>query len=189
MRRLVLLLALVPGLACTASWSSLVRYSDQPGPANVSQITAVHQAVLANYFHSSRDTLVIRSDPSDTISSDAPVAMVRSGTSPLPSEWADTLKREVEAALADSGYGRWLSAGELQATALGMDLPTRPRSPVARFPQLRMTIPGFNSDSTIAVVGMSYVCGGLCGWGGTLFLARRPGSAWRVWRFRRAWVS
>lgn len=190
MRRSALLLLLLLALACTAKWSSLVRYSDRPAPTGLSQVAAVYQAVLADYYRPARDTLFVELTPEDTIAEAEPMALVGFGSPGLPSEWADTLKREVVAALADSGYGRWLAGPELVAAARTIALQTALRDSAARrFPQFGMTRPGFNADSTIAVVRVSYVCGGLCGSGGVLYLARHPGTAWRIWMYHRAWVS
>jgi len=48
---------------------------------------------------------------------------------------------------------------------------------------------GFNPARTQAVVSVSHGCGGLCGSGSVVLLARDPDGGWRVVRSASTWVS
>ena len=47
---------------------------------------------------------------------------------------------------------------------------------------------GFNSDSTIGIVGEGYSCGGLCGHN-SVVIVRHDGDSWVVWKYLRRTIS
>ena len=184
-------------LACTASWNALVRYSDQPAPVDQNAEIGVYVAVLRGYVNPYLPTTVL-APPDSTV---GPVAAVVTGKRlKVPGYWADTLRRAVEAALADSAMEHSASAPAVQEAAaqaglrlvLSQEFGARPalddngRPNAAR---LWISRPGFNPDSTIATIRTEYWCGMLCAHGVTLVLARRPGYQWRIWQSWLHWVS
>jgi hypothetical protein len=178
-------------VGCTASWDRVVRYS--PEPANASVVAEVYRAVLSDLTASSpRDSLALLA-PEDLPPVDA---LVTGGGIRVPNHWADTLKREAQAALESSTTSVDMTALRQAARALGIVLLpsdttdwspwTTGHAPPAR---VRFSGPGFNADSTIAALRVDYWCGPLCGSGKTLLLARRPGKRWQVWHSFGHWIS
>lgn len=189
--RAVLLLLLT---GCTASWGRLVRYSTEPAPPTEDLVVGLYAVVLQRSAWPGRDTVVV----TGTLPA---LAAVTTGSGPsVPGYWADTLKQEVLAALRDSAFGRPVPPDIIEAAAMtaGLQLVTAQPAETLRahrrrgeppVPRVTLSWPGFNRDSTIAVVDVSVWCGFLCGSGETLYLARRPGFRWRVWMSRLRWVS
>ena len=179
--------------ACTASWPRVVRYSTTPAPSSA-PIPGIYHAVLRSYFTPSRDSMFVLADSG----TDAPLAAITTGSRfQVPGHWADTVKHEVFLALKDPAFLTSADSADVAnvASALGLRL-VRPDSMTHResanhrpTPQLHLSRPGFNRDSTIAVIRASLWCGHLCGSGETLFLARRPGYDWRIWYRALDWVS
>jgi hypothetical protein len=58
-----------------------------------------------------------------------------------------------------------------------------------RQPTLAFSLVGFNADSTRAVVAETITCGLGCASGRLLYLARKPGRAWTVWRQGGMWIT
>jgi hypothetical protein len=184
----LLLLALT---ACTASWGRLVRYSNEPAPPGESLVIGVYREVIPDEpgERYTVELLPPKAHPPEL------AAFTGVGASVVPGYWADTLKREVRAALADAEAAGEPSAVELEAaaSALGLRIASQPvqaapaDSPSVVF--VRLSRPGFNHDSTIAVVAVQVFCGILCGNGSVLLLARRPGQRWHVWYRALQWVS
>jgi hypothetical protein len=130
--------------------------------------------------------------------SDAPLAAFTTGPHfEVPGHWADTVKREVYVALSDPAFTNSADSATVASVAFDLGLrlaradtiPGRPPKDFRPTPRLRLSHPGFNRDSTIAVIRVDFWCGYLCGAGETLFLARHPGYAWRIWYIALAWVS
>jgi len=194
----VVLVATVLG-ACTANWGALVKYSDRSARPYQPIEEGVYEAVLRSL--GSYDSIVINDSSGAGFRSLAAFTTV--GGSQVPAYWADTLKREVRLALSDSARRASADTGLMAAAAnhLGialvrpaaaesLDVNRRTGSRLGRIiPRVTISRPGFNPDSTIAVIEVSIVCGGLCGAGQTLFLARRPGFQWRIWNAQLHWVS
>jgi hypothetical protein len=115
------------------------------------------------------------------------------GTGRIPGHWADSLKRQVRAALDDPALANEADTVVIKAAAEELHLTPQTEAPASTgsrpVPRLWLSAPGFNADSTIAVVRGSFWCGPLCGSGEVLFLARRPGTAWRIWDSELLWVS
>ena len=175
------LLALLTLSACTAKWSALVRYSQEPAPASEPPVVSLYVAVLQSSLPPDQRELVLAPQPA----SDTALWPIEVGTT--PSHWADTLKREVHAALFDADLGRDAPAEAVVAAArvlglrVSMDTSSAPISQASAVAVLQLSKPGFNSDSTIAAVRLRPL-GGWCGQPTrVLLLARRPGLRWRVW--------
>ena len=184
-------------VACTASWRTIVRYSNEPAPPTETPEEGVYRAVLRSLVPVDRPTVVIVSD-SETIGPF--LAWSSIGGSPVPGYWADTLKRELRAALEARTQGKpadpaavIAAADRIGVTVLtgvpatAVDLRVKGARPPT--PRVRLWQPGFNRDRTIATIDVQYWCGPLCGAGETLFLARRPGLAWRIFGGHVHWVS
>lgn len=177
-------------IACTASWDRVVRYS--PEPAEVSVVGEVYRAVLSDLGEPPRPDSIAIQAPDNV----PPLyAMVGGGGTDLPGHWADTLQHEARTALENcTGPADTLALAQA-ARVLGIVLlPSDttewpPRSEPPPPPRVRFSGPGFNADSTIAVLRVDYWCGFLCGSGETLLLARHPGMRWRIWYALRHWVS
>lgn len=190
-RRLLSAVLLLSG--CTAGWNNVVHYSDQPALLDQTLLEGVYAAVLRSYVDPTRDSVVVVAADQSPTAPDGPSYPATAAS--IPDHWADTLRREVEAALADTGRGAAPTPHLIEGVAsrLGIRLLTTPpamRVPGERpVPQLAVSAPGFNSDSTIAVVEVAFHCGPLCGSGQVLYLARRPGRAWRIWHADLTWVS
>lgn len=54
---------------------------------------------------------------------------------------------------------------------------------------ITLTRPGFNAARTQAILNVDRGCGGLCGGGTIILLARDPAGRWRVVHTRGTWVS
>jgi hypothetical protein len=193
--RKALVLGVVVTTGCTASWNALVRYSSAPAEPSMSPESGIYAAILTSYAQGwGTRVLVVPETPEQAGSV---LAWVGTGADVIRRHWADTLKQEVRAALADSalreqaGLDRLLTAlpfsGESVKLARVSDSLTTERGyPV---PRLRLSRPGFNADSTMAAVHVTFWCGGRCGHGTTLLLARRPGHEWRIWYSASHWIS
>ena len=185
--------------ACTASWNALVRYSDRPTSPDQPVEEAVYEAVLKSF--GPYDSLVVNDSSCGGFRFLAAFTTIRRRQ--VPGYWADTLKREVTLALSDTALRASADTALISSAAkhLGielvspagaesLDVTRRSRSPFSPIvPRVTISRPGFNHDSTMAVIEVSIVCGGLCGAGQTLFLARRPGFHWRIWNAELHWVS
>ena len=183
---------------CTASWNALVRYSDQPAPPGQGVEQGVYAAVLRGYLDPHMPETTVLTPPDSVVGELA--ALTTGRPLRIPHHWADTLRTAIEVALADPSLRQ--SASEQlvvqAAERVGLNLiPSRDFHPVsqgagarrATAARLWLSRPGFNVDSTIAVVRVTYWCGMLCAHGITLALARRPGHEWRVWNTWLHWVS
>ena len=177
---------------CVASWHTLVRYSTEPAPPGESLTTSIYEVVLPGIVGGdSRPVLLL----SESDSTPQLAAVVEGGHPAVPGYWADTLRREVQAALSDPALMQDAAPAEVlaAATSVGVRLLADSGASGALVEQqvarLRLSRPGFNKDSTIAAVRADFYCGFLCGEGVTLLLARRPGYRWRVWQASRRWVS
>jgi len=185
--------------SCTASWNALVRYSDRPVPFDESIEQGVYEAVLTSV--GTHQSLVVNDSSRKSYGALAAVTCCR--PTHIPGYWADTLRREVIAALSDGSRRRTADTLliALAAQHLGFHLVSsvvadsldehQAKGPrMGRIvPRVWVSRPGFNHDSTIAVIEFSIICGGLCGSGETLFLARRPGFEWRIWNGQLHWIS
>lgn len=179
--------------ACTAPWHRIVQYSETP--ATESPVVGVYRAIIADVSTPPASDTLILLDRSSRGGMSAIV--VGAGRFSVPSHWEDSLKREVRSALADSAYGKEMDTSAFAQAARAAHVVLLPpdttswpywsgHAPPAR---IRVTHPGFNSDSTIAILYVEYLCGPLCGNGSTLVLARRPGTAWKVFYGVTYWVS
>ena len=191
--RPVALLALAALGACTASWNRLVRYSDHPAAQSESAAHGVYVAMIQAYAPDGGETLVYLED--SPVPSGRLTEVVAFGET-VPRHWADTLKREVTAALRDSALQRPSSLAIVRQAAneVGIPLAVMLQDSVGptgwdRRAHIRLSAPGFNADSTMAAVRVDYWCGPLCGHGATVVLARRPGYRWRIWYHRIHWIS
>jgi len=184
--------------ACTASWNALVRYSDQIAPTNESVEVGVYAAVLETLRDPYMPPITVLTSSDSVI---GPLeAWVSGSPVRVPGYWADTLRREVQVALADSGL-RWPGNVQLiveAASQTGVNLvtgkelhvlPPQPDSGQPLAARLWLSRPGFNRDSTIAAIRTTYWCGIRCAHGATLVLARRPGYRWQVWKTWLHWIS
>ncbi len=185
--------------ACTANWNALVRYSNR----SVRPDQPIEEAVYAAALESlgSYDSLVINDSSHNNFRFLAAFTSV--GRSGVPGYWADTLKREVAFALSDTARRAWADRALIASAAKflrielvgalaaeSLDAVRRKGSPFGPIiPRVTVSRPGFNHDSTMAVIDVSIVCGGFCGAGQTLFLARRPRFQWRIWNAQLHWVS
>jgi hypothetical protein len=195
--RLLVFAALMGLFACTASWNSLVRYSDQPAPSDQRLETGVYVAVLRGYDDPRMPSITVLTPPESTVG--PLLGYVTAGRLKVPSHWADTLREAVNAALTDSSMmqsaptGEILSAAQLAGLKLVLaqdfHLPIVGANGRPNAARLWLSRPGFNSDSTIATIRTRYWCGGRCGHEMTFMLARRPGYQWRIWTSRLHWVS
>lgn len=186
--------------ACTASWNTLVRYSNEAASPDQPLEESVYAAALRSM--GPYQALVIDTSPRRL---ERLWGMTTAGRVGVPGYWADTLKRELRVALSDTSRRQWADSALLtwaaervgiafvsSASAESVEVAhrnggKRPFAPI--IPRITMSRPGFNRDSTIAVIDVSIVCGGLCGAGQTLFLARRPVFQWRAWGGQTHWVS
>jgi hypothetical protein len=113
----------------------------------------------------------------------------------IPSDWPDSLRREVKDTLSDPAFGSAATPGQVEPAAQQLGIPMVPFSRnlttnAAGSPEvLYLSQPGFNHDSTIAAVRVTSDCGALCGSGTTWLLSRRPGYRWLVWFQWVFWVS
>ena len=183
--------------ACVAPWSALVEYSEDRASPGEDTVDGVYMATLQRVLITGGWPRVAEwhRDPS--------MLPVDPGGSVIRSHWADTLKREVRAATDElRSVLRDCAAPPIDhiavlAMRLGIELrdTTDARSYLVAgrdslpVPELWLSVPGFNADSTVAAIEVDYWCGGLCGHGATLLLARRPGYRWQVWRYHTHWVS
>jgi hypothetical protein len=192
MHRLVLSTMLVL-TGCTAGWNSVVQYSDQPSPSDQPLVEGVYETVLRSYLDSRRDTVVVLDAGPAPASPDG--RSIRAMAHPIPGHWADTLKREVQTALSDTAQPAKPAPSPLErvASRLGIrfvsELPVQPTTHTRPLPRMSLSAPGFNQDSTIAILDVAFHCGPLCGSGQVLYLARKPGRAWRIWHRELTWVS
>ena len=190
-----LALLAIPG--CTASWNALVLYSDRPSPTGQGAELGVYAAVLAEYVDPRRRSVTLA--PLDSVVGEV-AGYVTGRPVRVPGYWADALRQAVEVALADlrSPESATPALVAIAAAQVGLHLtPNRDfQPPVSRADnggllaaRLWLSRPGFNRDSTIAVVRSTYWCGMRCAHGITRVLARRPGYQWRVWMSWLHWVS
>jgi hypothetical protein len=112
----------------------------------------------------------------------------------MPDYWPDSLRREVESALADPAMRSAVTREQVEPGARELGIPVVPYPEVRRASDtvpviLFLSQPGFNHDSTIAVVRVSVECGLLCGAGTIWLLSRRPGYRWLAWFQWVRWVS
>lgn len=184
-------------VACTASWSAIVRYSDEPAAPTENVEQGVYGAVLRAFVNADRTEIVIVNDSGPI----GPFIAWTAGSagSMIPGYWADTLKREIRTALDSRASGQRADSAAVMAAADRTGIAVKPAVPIwtelyvngahPPTPRIRLGRPGFNGDSTIAAIEVTYWCGQLCGAGETLFLARRPGRAWQIFGGRVHWVS
>jgi hypothetical protein len=167
--------------ACTANWDRVVQYS--PEPADHSVVVEVYRAVLAPLMEEPEPDSVAVENFGYPARLDPPTSC---GGSDVPDHWEDTLKHEVGIALSHTDCSQLADSIDLVRAAQILGLVLLPRDtsewPVNQPPpSIRISRPGLNGDSTIAAVRLDVWCGGLCGSGETLLLARKPGKRWRVW--------
>jgi hypothetical protein len=189
--RLYLLLALP--LACTVGRSPDSGSSTAAIDHAQSQASIIYLAILKHFFETRKDTVLVY-----------PAAQLKHldhNTFPppespyIPSEWPDTLRQMAHQASTDTSYSGWPSLEDLSTVAASMGLkivasdttPWLPRNKPP--PRFTISRPGFSTDSTLAIVRVSYVCGPLCGDGGTVVLVKAPGGQWSVWRYAVEWIS
>jgi hypothetical protein len=193
MQRFYLFCAMLLLVGCSATWAKVVRYSAEPAEAPA--LVEVYKAVLADVAGTPRrDSIAIQEAPGDQTG----LAYVSgSAAVRVPGHWADTLQREVRAALTDPARDGPADSTTLRQAARALKIVLLPSDtsawplPSSHLPPARATLsqPGFNADSTIAAMRVDYWCGPLCGSGRTLLLARRPGTKWRVWHAVTHWIS
>jgi hypothetical protein len=191
--RFLAILVLLAATACTASWERLVRYSAVPAGTR-SVASGVYEAALRWYLDPRRDSAFVLADSGWAGPLDAFTTVPAQA---IPSHWADTLKREVSLAFRDPALAHPADSSAVANVARSLGLRLVPPDTVPRLPpkgyqavvRLHLSQPGFNSDSTIALIQADMWCGFLCGAGQTLFLARRPGYAWRIWHSELSWIS
>jgi hypothetical protein len=183
--------------SCAAPWHAVVKYSDQQAPIAQPLADGVYSATL-------QEVLLQRGWPKVAVLDTVPLLLpVDPGPSVIRSHWPDSLKRQVRAATKQlrhhQRYQDALPLGHLRQLAASLGIDLRPPSDSAAIlfdgrdslpvPHLSLSMPGFNADSTLAAIEVSYWCGELCAHGATLLLARRPGYRWRVWQYHVHWVS
>ena len=167
--------------ACTASWGRLVRYSDEEAPLSESPVVGVYVAVLREFLPPDSRHLVLLTQPAP----DTALWPLLVGIP--PKYWADTLKREVRAAVFNASLGPEAPVEIVReaASVLGIQVTVRrvdiPLDDIAGEVALQIFRAGLNPDSTIAAVlvrghGFSRDAGDQL-----LLLARRPGFRWRIW--------
>lgn len=180
---------------CTASWNALVRYSDEPAaPTEVGESTVYTTVLRRLVLDWSRDTIVVEEHVDESI---LHAAVVTQPAHVIRGHWADTLKQQAEVALKDPRLTLPADDTDLRATAARLGLTLIPRhsvlpgsQPAGRsIPRLWLSRAGFNADSTVAAISLEWWCGGRCGHGATLLLARRPGFRWAIWHYHVHWVS
>lgn len=189
----VAVLVLLLGTGCTAGWANVVRYSDRPAPAEQTLPAGVYAAILRAYISTAHPSIVVAASAPDT----GELTSVPLGTTGIPGHWADTIKVEVRAAMLDTALRQPAAIGEVQAVgrALAIHLVPpdsavwQPGSKVPPIGRLHLSNIGFNRDSTIAAIRVSFWCGPVCGVGETMLLARKPGAEWRIWFSILAWIS
>ena len=192
------LLPLVPLLvvACTARWNSVVRYSPAPMPPGSTDRT-VYDAVVADMKGEWRLSQVAIQRTLD----DTTLARVRaSWRSPdtawhrprfeAPHQWESSLKRQVEAAgLSEQGRPANPGPDDLAAFLAAGVAANECHTYACPLPRVSLDLPGYNADSTIALVHVEITCGEVCGRGEWVVLARRPAHAWQIWWREVDWVS
>jgi hypothetical protein len=185
-RRIVLPGRLAATTACTVSWRRAVGYSREPVAPSVS-VEADLYGVVADRVIKEWKVTALAPNGAPPIEL---AAFVIAPYAVIQSSWADTLKLEVQAALADPHLGTPADDSLVQA-AFRSRLPAGSPSHAngTGLTQLRLSNPGFNADSTIAAIRVGVLCGPLCGEGAIWLLARRPGFRWRVWRTVVTWIS
>ena len=184
------MIATLLALACTASWNRVVRYSAHPAPpGNIA--AGVYDAVFTYYFNPARDTIVVLDTPDWDL-----YALLGASRHAVPGYWADTLQREVRTALGDPDFQLPADSTDLAVVARRLGLRPLPpdragdeRRKSATGPRIEISQPGFNGDSTIAVIRVVVTYGFGAGAAEVLYLARRPHRAWCVWYSALAWVA
>ncbi len=193
MRQAVVAAICVLATACTAGWDSLVRYSAEPARAGETPELGVYAAVLRHYAKAwDVPALVL----ADTAAAQLWIARMDSSEVRLPGHWADTLRYAVDAALSDTSRHGLAAARQLTTAAAIAGVTVRPVAladsfgpAIRQVPRLWIAPAGFNGDSTLAALDLTFSCGQLCAHGTTLLLARRPGRQWNIWRSFVHWIS
>jgi hypothetical protein len=195
MRAPIKLLALFLALlaACTASWSSFVRYSAIPAPAGEDLVVGAYASILQDFWGKHRPTSAVVGGSDSSRMSLA--AFVSGGQPPIPSYWPDSLKQQVAILLGAPALNRPADSQLIAAAAtdLGVQVlrppPTGTQDSTRPVTHIAFSGVSFNADSTLAAVRFTYWCGPVCAAGQTAFLARHPGFHWRVWHIYTAWIS
>ncbi len=164
-----------------------MKYSSAPVSPGVSVEEDVYASVIEQFM---RDWHVVGLQPQTDTTTPQLGAWVVYPKADIPAHWPDSLRHEVATAFADSALRQPADDSLLGALAAAR-APAAPAALPRRTGrlQLRMSRPGFNADSTLAAIRVSYWCGWLCAAGQVWLLARRPGLRWRVWYVRTDWVS
>jgi hypothetical protein len=171
---------------CTAPWQRLVRYSAEPAQSGLGIEAGAYRAVIRSYQDSVRVNVV----PLFTYITGAPdLAAHPAPVGDIPGHWADTLKVQLRAAFTDAGYVTLADSGAIiraLATLPAQDFVFA--APRGSHPTIRVSAPGFNQDSTIAVVSVAYFDRGFSQ-GDILLLARKPGMEWCIWSQLPLWIT
>ena len=189
-------LACLSILACTATWGRLVHYSSRRAPPGEGVVVGAYAATLHEVWgRHPPDSILVGT----SVSGRLPLAAVTTlGGDPVPGYWPDTLREQLAVALRSPQLNVEAEPDLLAAAAISIGVHVIQGGPseipaesllAHHLERLFVSGIGFNRDSTIAAVRISYWCGLLCGAGQTLLLARHPGFQWRVWRALTHWVS
>lgn len=182
---------LLAAAGCTAGWNALVRYSGAPVVPGETVEVGVYATVLTLYSWEWEPAAVVMADNVDPL---AARLFWRGRKAVIRYHWADTLKREVGAALRDSARAHPGRQEALRAAAAIIGIELYPHSSLPRasdsvpIPMMWIWRPGFNADSTIAAVQVQFWCGVACAHEATILLARRPGHQWRIWHEVLNWM-
>jgi hypothetical protein len=166
------------------------RYSTVPAPTNVDLSVSVLAQVLPGLVFPKRAIALV-------VGPDRPELgpTFTSVRNQMPSYWPDSLRREVENALADPALEQSASLEQVEPLVRQLGMRMVPYSPDLRISSdtspviLSLSRPGFNHDSTIAAVRADVDCGAVCGSGQVILLSRRPGFRWLIWIAFSLWIS
>ena len=205
--RIALVLPAVFAFACAP------RAPDPPGPAPAPGALAVEDSVWAAvldslYVHRTTRLLVVDGITSDRFRRDRLVADAVRAFSAIPgvepytveSFWARNLEVRSITSLPRTRVPLVLvSEAAIDSLPDGIDS-VRSGEPMLfwrafheRYPGssglITLTRPGFNAARTQAILNVDRGCGGLCGDGTIILLARDAAGRWRVVHTRGTWVS
>ena len=190
----VALATLVVGIGCVASWGAIVKYSDVQAPAGEGVVAGVYRAALNGVvqpfvledspstmyhtvYHLTREQVFVEPD-------------WQAVRIPVPGYWEDSLKHEVEAALAHAVFAATANRELILQLTPAPGLKTEPGAGRPERDRVWLSGVGFNGDSTIAVIRMIQV-DYYSAFDTVLMLARRPGYRWKVFNsvVLGGWIS
>jgi hypothetical protein len=156
-----------------------LKLSDVPPTVGVTALSGIAELLVDRWTHYGLRTVLAES------------TVVLNGYGPtrvIKRHWANAVKTGFAEALADLNNKR-LERGPLDPSYLdglpsGTTIGPRPGAAsdgASRWVHIALSEPGFNHDSTFAVIYSRYYCGIRCAGDDLLLLARKPGSRWTLW--------